>query len=968
MTGVFTIPPDRPFADDLAAGLLARFGTGPLDVAGVTLLLPTRRSCRAVAEAFLRAGGGRPAILPRMAPIGDVDEDAFAFVEDGADALDLPPAVAPLERRVMLARLIAAAADPATGVPPPMEQALGLADSLAALLDQVQAEGLDFAALPGLGLDLSEHWQRVLSVLATITALWPGILAKNGRIDPMARRVALMDRQAEAWRRAPPPGPVVAAGSTGSHPASARLMAVVAALPLGAVVLPGLDRGLSDAAWEALEPGHPQAGLKRLLAVLAAPRAAVADWTAPPAAEPPRRALVRAMFLPAAMPAERRLPAGAAAGVFRIDCANPREEAATVALILREALETPERTAILVTPDRALAQRVAAELGRWGVAIDDSAGVPLAQSGTGRFLRLAARAALSGFAPVDLLALLRHPLARGFAGVRAVDDFDRFLARGPAPAPGFADYRRRIEAAENACPEDRRLALSALVESLAKAGGEFADLLEASEAEFAALLHAHLAFVEALAAGAGGPWGGDDGEAANAFAADLLQHAALLGTIEPAAYGAVLDSLMAGIAVRPRRPAHPRIAILGAIEARMQSADLVILGAMNEGTWPRLPDPDPWMSRGMRTRFGLPPPERRIGLAAHDVMMALGAKTVVMTRAEKSGGAPTEPSRWLRRLAAALAAAGTGMEKGPWLDWARAMDPAPAALVLPPPPAPRPPVAVRPRRLSVTRVETLARDPYAIYAAKILRLYPLPAREEAVSPADLGSLMHKVLEGFVENGGRSDDPDACARLSALADAALRAHEVPPALAPFWRARIARALSWFVATDAPRMREVAEMKVELKGEWTFSAPAGPFTVEARADRLDVGRDGRATVIDFKTGSVPTQKEVASGYSPQLPLEGAILEEKGFPLPTAGVGGLEYWRINGAGEGGERRELADPAALVAAARDGIRALIARYDDPATPYPPQVMPGRGALYSDYLLLERLAEWRVADDDALP
>lgn len=977
MRPVYSVDPDRGFADSLAAGILARHGGAPIGLARVTVLLPTRRACRSLREAFLRLGRGAPMILPRMLPLGEVDEDELTFVDA---ALDLPPAISPLARRAVLARLIGAAADPATGALPAVDQALDLAEALALLLDQVQAEELDFERLDRIGRELPAHWQRVVAVLKTITHHWPPILAELGRLDPMARRVALMRRQAEAWDAKPPDGPVIAAGSTGSHPATARLMAVVANLPEGAVVLPGLDREIDDASWEALEPTHPQHGLKRLLATLGVERAEVGDWVAP-AAAPPRRALLRETFRPAATAeawTRAKFGAEALAGFHRVDCATPREEAATIALILREALETPGRTAALVTPDRDLAQRVAAELRRWGVEIDDSAGVPLGQMPVGRFLRLVAAAARQGFAPVALLALLRHPLCALNRGVnaQAVADFDRLLARGPTPAAGWGDYRRRLDALdrEGKIPPRVSLGLNWLVETLAATTRRFAAALAGGDAPLPDLLRAHLACAEALAGdveteGWEALWRDDDGEAMRAFAAEALEATALLGPVPPRLYAPVFESLIATIAVRPRFGGHPRVHILGPMEARMQAADVVVLGGMNEGQWPRRPVPDPWMSRKMREDFGLPAPERRIGLAAHDVWMACGAAEVVFTRAEKAGGAPTEPSRWLRRLDAVLAAAAPGLAlaAGPWRDWARALDAAPS--VVPPlrPPTPCPPVAARPRRLSATHVEMLRRDAYGVYAKYVLGLRKLDDREREASPADLGTLMHGILERFSRAGGGSLDPDARDRLQALADAALGEHEVPPELAPFWRARIGRALDWFVATDAARRAEIADTKVETKGAWSFIPPSGePFELYAIADRIDIGRDGGATVIDYKTGALPTQKAVAAGYSPQLPLEALIVREGGFKgVRAAHLAGLEYWRINGTGDGGSLLALKDVEALVAEAEEGLRALVAHYDRPETKYIPRAAEGQAPTYSDYLLLERLAEWRAAETE---
>jgi ATP-dependent helicase/nuclease subunit B len=458
-------------------------------------------------------------------------------------------------------------------------------------------------------------------VLATGPRHWPPILDAMGRADPMARRVALMRRQAEAWAAHPPVDPVIAAGSTGSHPATARLLAAIAAMPSGAVVLPGLDRDLDAESWEALAPSHPQSGLKQLLAVIGCDRDAVADWvTMPP--PPPRAALLREVFRPAATAGawtDLRLPAAATGGMFRLDCANPREEAPAIALILREPLETPGRTAALVTPDRDLAQRVAEQMRRWGVEIDDSAGVPLGQTPVGRFLRLVAAAALDGFSPVALLAVLRHPLCArtGGGGARAAADFDCYLARGPKPAPGWGDYRRRLDELDegNKLSAPRLLALSSLIELLAAAVAPFAGVLCRAAADLPTLIRAHVACVEALAANVETEGGGAVARRRRRGGARLPGRGA--GRRRRPG-GDIPRRLRRGLRFpgrgrggapglrRASAPARPG-ADGGPFATRRRDG----LGGMNEGAWPRDPAPDPWMSRGMRAAFGLPPPERR---------------------------------------------------------------------------------------------------------------------------------------------------------------------------------------------------------------------------------------------------------------------------------------------------------------------------------------------------------------------
>ncbi|MBM3557971.1 MAG: double-strand break repair protein AddB, partial [Alphaproteobacteria bacterium] len=211
---VVTIPANRSFVDVLAAGLLAKTEGDPGALAAHTILLPTRRAVRNLREAFLRASGGQPLLLPRMRPIGDVDEEELILEEEGI-GLDLPPAIDPLRRQVMLARMILAK-DTAEGGTRDAAQAVALAGALAEFLDRAQAERLSFDALADLvPSDLAAHWQEVLKFLALVTTLWPRVLAERGEIDPADRRNRLIEALAAAWRERPPRKPVIAAGSTG---------------------------------------------------------------------------------------------------------------------------------------------------------------------------------------------------------------------------------------------------------------------------------------------------------------------------------------------------------------------------------------------------------------------------------------------------------------------------------------------------------------------------------------------------------------------------------------------------------------------------------------------------------------------------------------------------------------------------------------------------------------------------------
>lgn len=987
-----TLPPELPFVDALAAGILDRVGADPLALSRVTVLLPTARAVRSLREAFLRLSDGRPVLLPRLSPLGEVDADEVALALEGlaggglaggAGGLSVPPSVSPLRRQLLLARLILKAG----GLAATTAQAARLAAELARLLDQVQAERLSFERLQTLvPADYAGHWQVTLTFLEIVTRLWPEVLAEEGCVDPAVERDARLLALARAWEMQPPPGPVIAAGVTGSIPATADLLAVVARLPQGAVVLPGLDLGMDEATWAGLDGSHPQAGLKSLLERLGAERRDVTPWPLPaagPLAVAPRSPAARARLLAEALrPAEtteawRALPAlppDALAGVSRIDAPTPQEEAGVIALMMRQALETPGRTAALVTPDRALARRVAMALRRWGVEVDDSAGRPLALTPVGSYLRLLADFAATP-TPVGLLALLKHPLAAGGtepAEFRALARaLERAVLRGPRPAEGFAGLRRALEAAEPRRfdgPEERSRLAGFLLDLERRIGGLCAAMADGPR-PLPDWLELHGQAAELLAATAREPgalrvWAGDDGEAAARFLREAADAASGFPALGGADYAALVEVLMAGRAVRPRYGLHPRLHILGLMEARLQQFDLTILGGLNEGTWPPAPPADPWMSRPMRTAFGLPAPERRIGQTAHDFAQAAGAAELVLTRSERVDGTPTVPSRWLLRLDTVLEAAGLprlpGRDAGHWLalqaalDWPERVRPCP-------PPAPTPPVAARPRRLSVTQVETWMRDPYAIYARHILNLQALEPVDADPGAAERGQFIHKALDAFVRAYPRTLPPDALEQLLAFGREAFGPLLEQPAIRAFWWPRFERIAAWFLALEVERRGQVAVLATEARGKLRLDGPAGPFTLVCVADRIDRLPDGSLALVDYKTGTPPAVRDIELGFAPQLPLEALIAQEGGFEgLDAAPVGELAFWKLTGGEPAGEVRPVkGDLADLVEQAREGLSRLIALFDDPATPYRSQPRPGWAPRFSDYGHLARIAEW---------
>lgn len=977
---VYTISSHHPFVDTLARGILDLTENDPAQLTAVRVLLPTRRACRSLREAFLRLSNGKPMLLPQMMPIGDIDEDELMLsgapdIGDlaGVDPLSIPPAISPLRRQLLLAQVIMARGDTSA------DQAARLAIELARLLDQLHTERLDFSKFATLVPDAySEHWQETLKFLEILTREWPKILQDEGTIDAADRRNRLLDSQTQLWRQHPPTTPIIAAGSTGSIPATADLLKTIAGLEAGRVVLPGLDKDLPDPAWQELEPHHPQYGLSRLLIHFDVERGAVNEWAycADDNDYPNRSALVRQALAPAnaiSLPSTP-LTDTATDQISLATCPTSREEAGVIALAMRETLETPGKTVALITPDRGLARRVASELLRWQIDVDDSAGQPLAQTAPGSFLRLTARMIAERYAPVALLAALKHPLASG-GMARAVfrsrvRQLEKTTLRGPRPAPGIAGLRLAISEEAETPP-----AITDLIDAIEQATQPVDALFSRSRFQLSDMIRAHVAMIEHLAAsdledGASQIWVGEAGEALAGFISELVQHSSIMSEISPATYPAFLEGLMRGRAVRPRFGRHPRVFIWGLMEARLQRADLVILGGLNEGTWPPQTDTGPWMSRPMMAGLGLAQPERQIGLTAHDFVQAFAAPDVLMTRAQRVDGTPMVASRWLLRLDNCLRGSGVAgglTQNRRYLDWFSALD-RPDQVTPIAPPAPRPPVDARPKGLSVTAIETWIRDPYSIYANQILGLRPLDLLDANPGAADRGTLIHRILETFM-NQYRQELPDDAERcLIEIGAAEFQKHMSRPGVQAFWWPRFLRIASWFIEFEEKRRSDaIHAVLIEELGFMKVDAGSATFELRAKADRIDRLPDGGLAIIDYKTGQPPTAPQVESWLVPQLSLEAAMAFAGVFPsLDAAPVRELIYLRLSGGRVAGEVKRLkldVDDVAEKAIAR--LRSYVTSFNKPETPYRSRPRPMFKSRFGDYDHLARVREWSSAEGD---
>jgi ATP-dependent helicase/nuclease subunit B len=1038
---VFTIAPGAPFLKTFAAALLdGRVVDGysrrldPLELAEATIYVPTQRAARALADELARSLARPAALLPRILPLGALEEieTSFCFNEAGIESTyepGLPEAAGEIERRMQLSGLIVtwarALSHAIVSVPQDGEyefdsgesllvattaaDAWHLSGELAGLIDELIIEDVAWERLHPLGLpEFDPFWRITLDFLNIAIKEWPKILAERGLVDRARRQVALTELQASRLQDSSLRGPVIAIGSTGTNRATARLLAAIARAPRGAVVLPGLDLDLDNQAW-AMVAGdasahidtsftHPQAALSRLLRVLQMTREDVVNL----GAITPELALRGKFVSQALRPAESTdewityhqnvdptdLKA-ALEGVTLIEAADEREEALAVAIAMREVLETPHETAALVSPDRKLAHRVRAELLRWGIDADDSAGEPLSSRPLGSIARLTITCAAKKLAAPDLAALLAHPLLR--LGLSRADIAKRAalleigLSRSACGADCLAERvgepSSLIAAAQKEAGD--RFAHPAKQQITREEWASLEDLLTRLGIRLAPLLRlqakhtidqwatVHRETIEAITSPEDDC---TDREALDNLFDELVQHAPECMPVDIESYEHLFAAVAREVVLRGKEQSYPRLQILGLLEARLIDADVMLLGGLDETVWPPQARTDAFLNRPMRAALGLTPPDRKLGQTAHDFAQAMGKRKVILSRARKRDGTPMVASRFLQRMAALGGEFWDACRRRGdfYLSLAREIDR--PSFVSPPieRPLPRPPVELRPKQFSVTEIETLRRDPYALYAEKILRLKEMASLGGDLGASDFGNAVHRALERFIAGHPAGPLPaDARETLRAGLREELAAQLQDADFAALKWPQIEKMIDFYLGFEAKRRDNIKAIKTECRGSHTIPLDDGSiFTLTARADRIELNRDGGVTIVDYKTGTPPGLKEILAGFAPQLTLEAAMARRGAFDLGSK-IETVEalYLKLGGDG-GGEERPLdfsatktnAKKASFNDVAEDhyhDLKKLLNQFRDETTAYPPRPFPKFAKRYNAYDHLARVKEW---------
>ncbi len=896
------------FGDDLCdaavSAIFDRVGQAPLALIKATIFLPNNRAIRSMTEAFVRRA--QPGLLlPQMVAVGDLAlDEALAPIFDPLNIVsNIPAPIDPLHRLMLLAKLVKDS-NAAQGQSINPNEALRLGRYLAEVIDELEIEQIRFGRFEEIepSGDIAGHWQRSYAQLLRLVPEYDAALLGLNRLGPAARRNLLLRQLADSFKVNQPDNLIVAAGISTAAPAIAYLLKVIATLPNSAVIFPAIDLGMTEEQWERLGPitaddkpagtfvsheMHPQFHLKLLLDRMGFRRDELSLLAQ---GDPNLSEVISQIFsLPDDTESWRDLADGKKklANIKLLTAEDSAQEARAIAILVREALEVPQKRIAVVTPDREIAVRVSAQLKRWNINVDDSAGSPLVQSAPGSLFMALAQAMAGQFAPVFLLSVLKHPLVKSgeerllwLGKVRILD----VVLRGPNSGIGLDAISNRIESWQADQIKKNKPVDPDFVAWWQSVQQELRPLNIGGLSGFGEILAAIQIVAEALTVGM--VWRGEAGRQLSAYIEELNgQNLSDLGDIDREAIVAVLNELFDRQAVRPPYGGHPRVAIYGLLEARLQQADLMICAGLNEGSWPQLPQPDPWLAPRIRRELKLAGLERNIGLAAHDLATALGAEQVVLTRAKRDRSGPTVASRFLLRIQAFLGEQLLSEDQA--LAFARLLD-APSENLKTEKPAPIPTMEQRANLvLSVTDFDRLMADPYAFYANKILGLSLMDPVDAEPSHAWRGSIVHDILERWANDDGCNPD-----KLTERAEELLTNPAIHPALRALWQPRIAQGLRWVAEQTNALSKDGRQL---LKAEVDGNTEIEGVKIRGRADRIDRLSNGNLVIIDYKTGQAPANKKVNSGYALQLGLIGLMAENGGIKGVDGTAGGFEYWSL-------------------------------------------------------------------------
>jgi len=1035
VSNIYSIPPECNFLQVLVGTLLD--GTlikgfcpidDPLLLSSATIFVPNRRAARALATAFVSHFNEEALLLPDIKTLGDVGDEDFGISADSSHFGKPGEEIKPLERTLLLANLVQRWVDAMEEetrriyededviIPSSRADAVLLAQDLGILLSQITQEEIEWSAIRNIVPENHAQWWKLTTTfLNIIMDVWPEYLANKGLLDPADRAAQLLDLRTEFYRAGRNKGPVIIAGSTGSVASTRRLLNAVASLENGAVILPGLDKTITQNAWDALCNAkvkdeatletHPQYGLAQLLKSLGVERDNVTELGTKSRTGELRQKFLGLALTPSDFTSQwiterkkldlaSRDTEAALEKITLIEAGNERQEATAITVAMREILEDHEKTAALVTPDRNLARRVSMELRRFDVLVDDTGGTPLKNSEAALFLRQIAQICFGPFQNSALAGFLKNPLCladRSFSDAgKLARDFELVALRGvinqPQPcsfSPFVVNRKERLETAKHVPGAIKRFddeRWEALTLYCSRLDEILEPLVELSRSNNEISLQSYFITLANTAEklsrdteGKSGLLGGEGARELKKLFEDVLSISQNVFAVEPQDFPSVLDAIMKSIVTRQRGNTHPRLHIYGPLEVRLLEHDRVILGGLNEGTWPQTTRNDAFLNRVMRQELGMASPERRTGLAAHDFQQLMGKHDVFLSRSSRVDKSPTIASRWIQRLSALIGKDHTKTLKdrgNRYLQYADYLDRSSKRSKRTERPNPKPPVIARPNSLFVTDIETWIRDPYALYAKHILKLRPIDPLERQADALLKGTVYHAIMQDYVEGAHHAKtESERLEYLKTLADEHIADENLGADITHIWQKRFHEIAEHYVEWESKYLvnNAIRESLCEIKG--STRPGTTEFTLSAFADRIDIHEDGSLHIIDYKTGSGPSIKQ-AQTLSPQLALEGLIARQGGFPANGNGqVNNLTYMRLRRGSDfkaqsiANRERSIED---IINNAESELLKLIKGYQFEEQGYQSRRAPFKdGDITGDYDHLSRTREWSFGEDD---
>ncbi len=1005
----------------------------------IKIFLPTRRAANYFIDRISILLGEQNLFLPNVIPLGEISEfnnllgiDSEFILKNTSVLQDIEP----VQRRLVLTKFVIEWSQNIQNI---LEQndlmdtsselllkgikadlqgfnvartasdAIQMADALGELIDTLVIHDKNWQDLDKLlPLDLAdEYWKISKDFLTIASKAWPEFRQAYGLVDAAERQHRTVLALAKKLIQERPSTPIVIAGSTGSMPATAQLISAISQLPNGAVVFSGLDHSLDAESWQCLidnrgkllEPTHPQTQFSKLFFNIGISRKDIINVGQINQSFSSRNLILNEAMLPS-QTTERWQTKSTRLGsdvihngllnISIVEADHEREEALVIAAALRIALEIPNKTAAVITPDRSIAERVISELRRWNILAADTGGRALARTGAGSLAILVAHAVSNNFSPHSLLALLNHPnLTLGInpkilaKGRNAIDlgllrlplikcDLDVLLEHAEIARTGFQDSIKSMRSHSRLTLIDWESAETVL----RNLKYIFDPFLNVRIANLLQMIQHHENILKKITIDEENEIDFEYLDGSNEIMSLFVSIKSNINNIDllTSDYLTFFRKLIDPIAVAITADSHPRIKIYGLLEARLIKADLAILAGLDETVWPPQGKMDPFLTREWCSELDLPVPEHHIGQTAHDFVSLMDSEEVVITRSLKRDGSPTVASRFLQRIKTVTGEAydTEAISRGNKLiSLARILDvPKNFAPTRPPAPVPKP--SSLPRRLSVTEIETLRRDPYSIYAKHVLKLDYLELVARRIGPSERGVLIHEIFARFIEMFPLEQPIDAYEQLMAIAGQVFQPVKNLSEFEIFWFPSFMGSAKWFLLWDKSRRANIVKpIAVERHGVLKLMLTGGgEFTLTGQADRIEFHKGDAFSIVDFKTGKVPSLKQVRSGFSPQLTLEAAMLKRGAFPgLSGALVEQLLYAKLGGKIVGEER--------LVYSSKDELDAdklselhfgefltLIDEHWNCGRPFSSRPYPEFLKDYARYDHLARVREWALSGD----